>query len=62
MLGEPVLQLVFALERVSAGSWSRMLARLRGTHCVEALNVADVLVDKEVHLVRGFGHAADARA
>jgi len=60
VLGEPVLKLVFALERVSAGRCCWSTARLReSTHSVEALDVADVLVDKELHLV---GHAGHARA
>lgn len=60
MLGEPVLQLVFALERVSAGCRCWLLARLRGgTHCVETLDVAHMLVDEELHLVR---HTCDAGA
>jgi hypothetical protein len=40
-----------------------VVARLRrqSTHSVEALDVADVLVDQETHLIGHVGHAATAR-
>jgi hypothetical protein len=57
VLGQPVLQLVFALERVSAGSSGA--ARLQRTHCVEALYVANMAVDGEAHLA---GHVSGASA
>jgi hypothetical protein len=62
MFSEPVLQLVFALERVSAESCWWVPARLQSTHSVEALNVADVLLHEELHLAGHVGYAATARS
>lgn len=62
MFSEPVLQLVFALERVSAGCWWWVPARLQCTHCVEASDIANVLLHEELHLVGHVGHAPAARS
>jgi hypothetical protein len=61
VLREPVLQLVFALQQVSAGSCCEVLARLQSTHCVEALDIADMIVDGEAHLARRVSDATAAR-
>jgi len=58
VLGEPVLELVLALRQ----SGPSMMAEGRQTHSVEALDVADVLVDVELHLGRqGSGAPAGPR-
>jgi hypothetical protein len=61
VLGQPVLQLVFALGRVSAGSCGAGAARLQSTHCVEALDIADMAVDGEARLAGRVSDASAAR-
>ena len=59
MLGEPVLELVGALERGGLGSARDVAAGAgwaRATHRVQALDVANMAGDGEGH---GGGHAAD---
>lgn len=60
MLGEPVLELIFALRRrsvLSLGWHKKRHARERQTHGIETLDVADVLVDVEARFGRQRGHA-----
>jgi hypothetical protein len=62
MLGEPVLQLVFPLPTGSARDLVKPTGRCAGcrqTHCVEALDIADVLFDIQPHLT---WHVVDAPA
>jgi hypothetical protein len=65
VLGQPVLQLVFALARPAGAGQRGILrcgaARLQSTHCVEALDIADMAVDGEARLAGRVSDASAAR-
>jgi hypothetical protein len=58
VLGEPVLELVFALRWSGHDAHAECAGVRRQTHRVEALDVADMLLHVQVHLGRHGAHGA----